>query len=174
MLLFFSVVLSSKKCNQQSGPPAPTPTTKQIHVTLSPNWTISWPSASTCTGTGPRIGNKPEFNNGSTSLYTNTNLRFTEVKLRNLITNSVSSKLWANNSGAAGYEVIMDAPLNAGYEITFSQYDGCSSACLQAQTPNGIRPVRLFWTKSETYGLYGSTYVTITPNYFGAGNQICN
>jgi hypothetical protein len=167
-------VLSSKKCNQQSGPPAPTPTTKQIRVSLNPNWPISWPQASNCTGTGPRIGNNPQFNNGSTSLYTSTNLRFTEVKLRNLVTNAVSSKLWANNSAAAGYEVIMDAPLNAGYEITFSQYDGCSSACLQAQTANGPRPVRLFWTKSEKYGLNASTYITLTPNYFGAGNQVCN
>lgn len=94
--------------------------------------------------------------------------------MRNLVTNAVSSKLWANNSAGSGNEVIMDAPLNAGYEITFSQYDGCSSACLQAQTSNGLKPVRLFWTKSETYGLNAPNYITLTPNYFGAGNQVCN
>ena len=90
-----------------------------------------------------------------------------------MVTGAISSKLWANNSAGSGNEVIMDAPLNAGYEITFSQYHGCSSACLQAQTSSGPKPVRLFGTKAETYGLNAPTYITFTPSYFGSGKLEC-
>jgi hypothetical protein len=177
-MLLSTQILISGKCGQQNGPAAPPSLTKEIRVSVSSNWPISWPAASTCTGTGPRLGNNPIYDNGSSSLYQNTNLRFTEVKLRNLVTNAVSSKLWANSgpngTALAGYEVIMNAPLDAGYEIIFTQYDRCSSSCLQAQTSNGVRPVRLFWTKSMTFGQYGPTYITMEPQYFGAGNQICN
>lgn len=172
-ILLFTQVLMSGKCNSSSGPSTPSPTTKQIHVMLSPNWIASWPQAFNCSGSGPRIGNNPSFDNGSTSFYTSTNLRFTEVRVRDLVTQSLTStKLWANNSGGSGNEVVVDAPLNNGYEIQFTQYDGCSSACLQAQTSQGIRPTRLLWKAQQTFGQYGSTYVTLTPQY--NSYSVCN
>ena len=117
----------------------------------------------------------PGFNNGSSALSQNTSLRFSELKLKNLVSGAITDiKTWANNAGAAGNEVILIAPVNAGYEITFSQYDGCSNVCFQAQTPDGLKPLRLFWTKSVTYGTNGPTYITLTPQYFDAGKLICN
>ncbi len=167
LLLFLTLIsflLSSKKC--KDNPPTPTPTTKQVYVSLTNTWPASYPQAFTCVGSGPRIGMNPTFNQGSASFYQNTNRRFTEVKLRNIATNTITStKLWANNNGDAGSQVIIDAPTNAAYEITFSQYDGCSNSCGQVYTSQGFKPIRLFWTKSITSVTNPSNYIYLTPQY---------
>lgn len=133
------------------------------------SWPASFPQAYGCANSsGPTFGNFPNVHQGSNSQYTNTNLRFSEVTVRNLSTNQTSaSRLWKNNNGDAGNTVVIDAPTNAGYEIKFTQLDGCSSACMTVMTSTGPKAVRLQWSGSQTFGLNGSTYVSLTPSYTG-------
>jgi hypothetical protein len=163
ILASLSLILSSKSCGGGGGGGGTTNTTT-IHVSVANSWGFSAPNAYTCgSNHGPMLGNNPNINNGSASLYNNTNKRFTEVWVRDITTNlEVSRKLWSNSNGDAGNDVAIDVPSGHPYELYFKQYDACSTVCMYVSTPNGIKGVRLVWTKSQQYN-YPTGYVTIAP-----------
>jgi hypothetical protein len=162
VLALLSVVLSSKKCG--GGTTAPPATSVTARVTVLNSWSFFAPQAYNCgSNSGPTIGNNPRFNNGSNSLYANTNKRFTEVWVRDINTNSeFSRKCYTNVNGDAGLDVQIDIPATHNYEVYFKQYDACSTACMYFSTPNGIKGVRLIWTGSKQF-TFPNYYITLEP-----------
>lgn len=174
LMFFISTITMAPRCSTVSSDSPNVSNTHQVHVTLSINWPASFPQAFNCTGTGPRLGNNPTSNLGSITQYQQSNLRFSEITIRDLVTNSiVDSKLWSSVIGQGtdaranfGNEVVLTAPNDHGYEVKFTQYDGCSSTCAQVQTSNGFRPIRLFWADTKSFGVQsGPQYIFLTPSY---------
>ncbi len=171
MLMSFMIILSSKKC--KTGDPGPSPSSQNATVDMTNIWTAQYPQASTCTGSGPRIGNNPRFNSGVCNSYSETNKRFTEVSIRRISDNSEFDRVcWGQNNGANS--VTVKIPTSGAYEIKFKQYDGCSTACFTVCGNNGCKGVRLIWEFSKTYTGPASIMTVAPAHNPSTGYSICN
>lgn len=168
-LSLLSITISSKKCTGNNNPPS---TTTEITVSVASTWTASFPSAYTC-NSKPSFGNNPTYNAGSCSYYSGTNKRFTEIIVKDLITNTeFSRKCWSNSNGDPAYSLNISVPSNHKYELTFHQWDGCSTVCMYVIGSSGIKGIRLEWSKSIIYNTVVN-YITVVPHCFGT-YQVCN